>query len=45
MDDEEESFMRQHPEHVAASETFREFFSKYVKRAAREERADSQDDE
>lgn len=44
MTDEEESFMRSHPEHVAASETFREFFSKYVKRAAREERADSQDD-
>lgn len=45
MTDEEESFMRQHPEHVAASETFREFFSKFVKRAVRDDRADSQDDE
>ena len=45
MTDEEESFMRQHPEHVASSETFREFFSKYVKRAVRDDRADSQDDD
>lgn len=45
MTDEEESFMRQHPEHIAASDTFREFFSKYVKRAVRDARADSQDDE
>jgi hypothetical protein len=45
MTDEEEKFMRVHPDHVAASDTFREFFSKYVKRAVRDERADSQDDE
>lgn len=43
--DDDEKFMRQHPDVVAQSETFREFFSKYVKRAVRDDRADSQDDE
>lgn len=45
LDDADIKFMKQHPDHVAASESFREFFSKYVKRAAREDRADTQDDE
>lgn len=41
---EEEEFMRLHPKVVAMSDNFRDFFSKYVKRAAREMRADTQDD-
>lgn len=45
LDDADTTFMHQHPEHVASSDSFREFFSKYVKRAAREDRADTQDDE
>lgn len=45
MSAEEESFMRLHPKVVAASDSFRDFFSKYVKRATRSMRADSQDDE
>ncbi len=45
MSSEEESFMRLHPKVVAASDSFRDFFSKYVKRATRSMRADSQDDE
>lgn len=45
MSDEEESFMRLHPKVVAASDSFRDFFSKYVKRATRSMRADTQDDE
>jgi hypothetical protein len=45
MTEEEEEFMRLHPKVVAMSDTFRDFFSKYVKRATRELRADSQDDE
>lgn len=43
--DDDEAFLRLNPTHVAESDTFREFFSKYVKKAAREDRADSQDDE
>jgi hypothetical protein len=45
MTQEEEEFMRLHPKVVAMSDNFRDFFSKYVKRAAREQRADTQDDE
>jgi hypothetical protein len=45
LSDEEEEFMRIHPKVVAMSDNFREFFSKYVKRATREMRADTQDDE
>lgn len=44
MSEDEESFMRLHPRVVAMSDNFRDFFSKYVKRAARELRADTQDD-
>lgn len=44
MSEEEEEFMRLHPKVVAMSDNFRDFFSKYVKRAAREMRADTQDD-
>lgn len=44
MTEEEEEFMRLHPKVVAMSDNFRDFFSKYVKRAAREMRADTQDD-
>jgi hypothetical protein len=44
MSEEEEEFMRLHPKVVAMSDNFRDFFSKYVKRAAREQRADTQDD-
>ena len=44
MTEEEEEFMRLHPKVVAMSDSFRDFFSKYVKRAAREMRADTQDD-
>ncbi len=44
MSSEEEEFMRLHPKVVATSNDFRDFFSKYVKRAAREMRADTQDD-
>jgi len=43
--DEDIKFLKQHPDHVSSSESFREFFSKYVKRAVRDDRADSQDDE
>jgi len=45
MTEEEEEFMRLHPKVVAMSDNFRDFFSKYVKKAAREMRADTQDDE
>lgn len=45
LDSEEEQFMRANPKVVAMSDTFRDFFSKYVKRAARNLRADHQDDE
>ncbi len=45
LDDEDIKFMKQHPDHVAASETFRDgVLAKHVKRAAREQRADTQDD-
>jgi hypothetical protein len=44
MTEEEEEFMRLHPKVVAMSDNFRDFFSKYVKKAAREMRADTQDD-
>jgi hypothetical protein len=44
MSEEEEEFMRLHPKVVAMSDNFRDFFSKYVKRATREMRADTQDD-
>jgi hypothetical protein len=44
MTEEEEEFMRLHPKVVAMSDNFRDFFSKYVKRATREMRADTQDD-
>ena len=40
---DEEELMRLHPRIVAMSDEFREFFSKYVKRATREMKADSQD--
>lgn len=44
--DEEIKFMKQHPDHVAESESFRDgVLAKYVKRAVRAERADSQDDD
>lgn len=45
LDAEEEQFMRANPKVVALSDTFRDFFSKYVKKAARNLRADHQDDE
>ncbi len=46
LSDEEEQFLRDHPDQfIFASETFRKFFNKYVKRAVRDERADTQDDE
>lgn len=45
LDDEEVDFMRKNSDKVMDSDAFREFFSKYVKRAVRDLRADNQDAE
>jgi len=44
LDAEEVKYLHDNADKVEDSEEFREFFSKFVKRAAREKRADTQDD-
>ncbi len=45
LSDEEVKFMHDNADKVEDSEEFRDYFSKFVKRAVREKRADTQDDD